>query len=463
MRPDRLVVGECRGAEVVDLLAALNTGHDGGAGTLHANAPADVPARLEALGLLGGLPRAGAARPGRRRAAGAAPGAARRPPGGVLESVCLLLPQGPDRLVTVVPAWVRGRGARAGGDRALIRLLDQRDVAGAATSCRVSPPRPGPPTPGHRPQPRVAGARSPRRSVRQPAPGHLAERRAGAAARPARGAGAVGAPGPRRDAGDRAAGARRPAWRSRRWPSAGRAGYRAPAAACWCAPAGPRPRSPAGGRRAPTVAAAAPAASQRRARRPAVPALGRRSCSAGLVAGGRRGGLRRAGRAGAAQPPGAPAGSATAAAGSWTSSAPSPRTCGPACPAPAAARGIGPVRGRRPADRLAGLTRSAVRLADRTGAPLAELLERIEADARAADRGAGRRQRPRRPGPGPPPGCWPRCRSAASLSATASASTRWRCCCTPRRRRLRRRRGRSCNSPGCSGRNGSAPRRAWAG
>lgn len=55
MRPDRLVVGECRGAEVRELLSALNTGHDGGAGTLHANALADVPARLEALGALCGL------------------------------------------------------------------------------------------------------------------------------------------------------------------------------------------------------------------------------------------------------------------------------------------------------------------------------------------------------------------------------------------------------------------------
>lgn len=55
MRPDRLVVGECRGAEVRELLAALNTGHDGGAGTLHANSLADVPARLEALGALAGL------------------------------------------------------------------------------------------------------------------------------------------------------------------------------------------------------------------------------------------------------------------------------------------------------------------------------------------------------------------------------------------------------------------------
>lgn len=57
MRPDRLVVGEVRGAEVVDLLAALNTGHEGGCGTLHANAARDVPARLEALGVAAGLPR----------------------------------------------------------------------------------------------------------------------------------------------------------------------------------------------------------------------------------------------------------------------------------------------------------------------------------------------------------------------------------------------------------------------
>jgi pilus assembly protein CpaF len=57
MRPDRLVVGEVRGPEVVELLTALNTGHDGGAGTLHANSPAEVPARFEALATLGGLAR----------------------------------------------------------------------------------------------------------------------------------------------------------------------------------------------------------------------------------------------------------------------------------------------------------------------------------------------------------------------------------------------------------------------
>jgi pilus assembly protein CpaF len=58
MRPDRLVVGEVRGAEVTDLLRAMNTGHEGGCGTVHANSAEDVPARLEALGLLGGLGRA---------------------------------------------------------------------------------------------------------------------------------------------------------------------------------------------------------------------------------------------------------------------------------------------------------------------------------------------------------------------------------------------------------------------
>jgi pilus assembly protein CpaF len=57
MRPDRIVVGECRGAEVRELLAALNTGHQGGCGTVHANTATDVPARLEALGALAGMDR----------------------------------------------------------------------------------------------------------------------------------------------------------------------------------------------------------------------------------------------------------------------------------------------------------------------------------------------------------------------------------------------------------------------
>ena len=55
MRADRLVLGECRGAEVGAVLSALNTGHSGGGLTLHANSLADVPARLTALGYLAGM------------------------------------------------------------------------------------------------------------------------------------------------------------------------------------------------------------------------------------------------------------------------------------------------------------------------------------------------------------------------------------------------------------------------
>ena len=57
MRPSRIILGEARGGEIVDLFTALNTGHEGGCGTLHANRPQDVPARIEALGLLAGVSR----------------------------------------------------------------------------------------------------------------------------------------------------------------------------------------------------------------------------------------------------------------------------------------------------------------------------------------------------------------------------------------------------------------------
>jgi pilus assembly protein CpaF len=49
MRPDRIVVGECRGGEAIDMLQAMNTGHDGSMTTIHANNPADVVLRLEVL------------------------------------------------------------------------------------------------------------------------------------------------------------------------------------------------------------------------------------------------------------------------------------------------------------------------------------------------------------------------------------------------------------------------------
>ncbi|MFY1635662.1 TadA family conjugal transfer-associated ATPase [Solwaraspora sp. WMMB335] len=131
MRPDRLVVGECRGAEVVDLLAALNTGHEGGAGTLHANAATDVPARLEALGLLGGLPR-----PALHAQIAAAIQVLihlrRAPTGRVVDAVCLLVPEGAQRLVTVVPAWRLGAGPQPAAS-VLARMCAQRGAAVPAT------------------------------------------------------------------------------------------------------------------------------------------------------------------------------------------------------------------------------------------------------------------------------------------------------------------------------------------
>ena len=75
MRPDRIVIGEVRGAEALDLLTALNTGHDGALSTVHANSPADALARLETLALMAGV---GPAARGDRRA-GAARDRPRRP------------------------------------------------------------------------------------------------------------------------------------------------------------------------------------------------------------------------------------------------------------------------------------------------------------------------------------------------------------------------------------------------
>ena len=55
MRPDRIIVGECRGAEALDMLQAMNTGHDGSLTTGHANSPGDILSRLETMVLMSGM------------------------------------------------------------------------------------------------------------------------------------------------------------------------------------------------------------------------------------------------------------------------------------------------------------------------------------------------------------------------------------------------------------------------
>jgi pilus assembly protein CpaF len=55
MRPERIIVGECRGAEALDMLQAMNTGHDGSMTTLHSNSPRDTLARLETMVLMAGF------------------------------------------------------------------------------------------------------------------------------------------------------------------------------------------------------------------------------------------------------------------------------------------------------------------------------------------------------------------------------------------------------------------------
>src|SRR5439155_8804922 len=54
MRPDRIVVGECRGGEALDMLQAMNTGHDGSITTVHSNSPRDTLARIETMVLMAG-------------------------------------------------------------------------------------------------------------------------------------------------------------------------------------------------------------------------------------------------------------------------------------------------------------------------------------------------------------------------------------------------------------------------
>ena len=128
MRPDRLVVGEVRGGEVCDLLAALNTGHDGGAGTIHANSAREVPARMEALAATGGLPRD--ALHSQLAAAVQVVLHMHRLPSGarVLDTVGVLGRD--DGTVTVRPVWTRSHGWTE--ERAALGALMQER--------RVSPP-----------------------------------------------------------------------------------------------------------------------------------------------------------------------------------------------------------------------------------------------------------------------------------------------------------------------------------
>ena len=126
MRPDRLVVGEVRGAEVVELLAALNTGHDGGCGTLHANSAVDVPARVEALALAAGLDRA--ATHSQLASGVAAVVHLARGRDGIRRLAEIAVPtRGPDGLVTMVPAVTL-----AGG-----QLREGRGAAGLAEVLRL--------------------------------------------------------------------------------------------------------------------------------------------------------------------------------------------------------------------------------------------------------------------------------------------------------------------------------------
>ncbi len=109
MRPDRIIVGEVRGAEVIDLLSALNTGHEGCAGTVHANSPSEVPARMEALAALGGMDRM-ALHSQLAAALQLVIGVNRGSDGfrGVAEVG--VVRRGADGLVSVEPIWLRNNG-----------------------------------------------------------------------------------------------------------------------------------------------------------------------------------------------------------------------------------------------------------------------------------------------------------------------------------------------------------------
>ncbi|MCH5641681.1 MULTISPECIES: TadA family conjugal transfer-associated ATPase [unclassified Gordonia (in: high G+C Gram-positive bacteria)] len=113
MRPDRIVVGEVRGAEVIDLLTALNTGHDGSAGTVHANSTAELPARMEALAALGGMNRA-ALHSQLAAALQVVLGVARGGDGRRGLAEVGVVTRDDDGLVRILPVWLRTSGFTSG-------------------------------------------------------------------------------------------------------------------------------------------------------------------------------------------------------------------------------------------------------------------------------------------------------------------------------------------------------------
>jgi pilus assembly protein CpaF len=109
-------VGEVRGAEVREMLAALNTGHEGGCGTVHANTAADVVARFEALGALAGL----------------GPSAVHAQLLSAVQVVVHLRRSAGHRFVDTVGVLARGTGDRPEVKSALIRDADGETVTGPA-------------------------------------------------------------------------------------------------------------------------------------------------------------------------------------------------------------------------------------------------------------------------------------------------------------------------------------------
>lgn len=130
-------MGEVRGAEVRELLAALNTGHDGGMSTMHANGAQEVPARFEALGSLAGMPR-GAVHAQLRQALQAVVHVERTGGERRVERIGVVVPDPTERgCVRVVEAVVSGRDGPAAGP-GVGRLLEL--VPSLAATCRWAAP-----------------------------------------------------------------------------------------------------------------------------------------------------------------------------------------------------------------------------------------------------------------------------------------------------------------------------------